>query len=148
MKIKTSFFTLFAFVLLSVSTAWAATSKEPTKDEIKTATDASKIICEETAPNVGKALTMVLEGKTETQARKFFHEKWKADEQSGTKFYVKQLDEDGWIDTVMPQIASSAKIWTNKIDRSTYVESMKIQYTANCKDSLKAMFLKEFVKNR
>lgn len=147
MKIKTSLFTLFAIAFLSVSSAWAAAPKTPTEHEMKTAQDASKRLCEETAPNVGKAIAMILDGKTEAQARKFFHEKWKTDERL-EKFYAISLDENGWINRIMPQIMSAAKGWTDKIDRSSYVEGMKIQYTASCRDDFKAMFLKEFAKSR
>lgn len=147
MKIKTAFFSAVAFVFLSATSAWAATPKAPTESEMKTAQDASKRLCEETAPNVGKAIAMILDGKTEAQARKFFHETWKADERL-VKFYATTLNEDGWINTTVPQIMSAAKGWTDKIDRSMYVEAMKIQYTASCRDDYKAMFLKEFAKSR
>ncbi len=148
MKLKSAVFSVIALVVLSVSTAWADAPKTPTKSDLKTAQDASKRLCEETEVNVGKALNLALDGKTEAQIKQSLHERWKIDERSGTKFHTTVLDEDSWINAITPQIMASAKAKTGNVGRSMYVEAMKTQYLASCRDEFKAILLKEFIQNR
>lgn len=152
MKIKSVISAAFVVIAFSISTAWAAGNSKSDEADLELAVTASKRLCEEVTPMVGKAITMALEGKTEAQVAQFFRDRWKIDE-GAVKFYPNYIDENRWIKDMVPKIMWTANDIANRNpgNKKAYaleVEGTKTYYLASCRDDFKATFLKALKKNR
>lgn len=153
MKIKSVIFSVIAFVVLSVSTAWAAETPKPgTKSDQKIARDAANRLCEELTPLVAKALSMSYEGKDEAEIKRQLLVKWQSDEKAD-KFYPKTLSADAWIAQTVTMTKNGSKDVMRRFpgNKDIYAQAVyagEATYLASCQDSFTKAFMERFKESR
>lgn len=99
MKIKSAIFSVIAFVVLSVSTAWAAETPKPGKTKEETAYNKAALKCKTEYPSIVNAIMDAHAGKSREQIRSRFLAQFDKDEAAGI-YYATVLDRTSWADTM------------------------------------------------
>lgn len=99
MKIKSVIFSVIAFVVLSVSTAWAAETPKPGKTKEETAFNKATLKCKTEYPSIVDAIMDAHAGKSVEQIRSQFLARFDKDEAAGI-YYATVLDRTSWADNM------------------------------------------------
>lgn len=99
MKIITSFFAAVAFVLLSVSSAWAAETPKPGKTPEETAFNKGYLACKTQWPGIVEATTAAFKGESLKGVRAIFAKRFERDKAAGV-YYAQVYDKNAYVDNV------------------------------------------------
>lgn len=146
MKIKSAIFSVIAFVVLSVSTAWAAETPKPGKNKEETAFNMATLKCKTEFPSVVDGIVDAYAGKSLEQIRSKLLARYDKDEASGI-YYATVLDRAAWAGNMSTQTFEQGSNFRKTIPGKTLGEiRQKItdrfgMYVEGCAKSSTRLFL-------
>ncbi|MFZ3233599.1 MAG: hypothetical protein WA194_09035 [Patescibacteria group bacterium] len=128
MKIKSAVFSVIAFVVLSVSTAWAAETPKPGKTKEETARNKAVLKCKTEYPVIVDAMVYAYSGKSAGEIKAKLRARFEKDRAEGT-YYTTLNDRDPWIEKMGDAIFAQGRE-IKKADPDSSLYSVRQELTS------------------
>lgn len=123
MNIKSALCAVFAFVVLSVSAAWAAETPKPGKTKEETALNKAVLKCKTEHPVIVDAIVYAYSGKSAAEIKTKLRTRFEKDATEGV-YYTVLNDRDPWIERMGDVIFAQARE-LKKVDPDSSLYSVR-----------------------